>query len=375
MAARKLTVVQVLPALESGGVERGTLEVASALVRHGHRSIVISAGGSMVAELQAGGSEHVQWPIGHKSLLTLRYVRRLRRFLRERQVDILHARSRLPAWIAYLAWRGMDPDARPRFVTTVHGFYSVGRYSAIMAKGERVIAVSEAIAQYVRQHYQVDEDRLTVIHRGVDRAQFPYDYRPSEDWLRRWYKEFPQTYERQILTLPGRITRLKGHRDFIDLIEALRLRGLSVHGLIVGSEHPRRRGYARELHNLIEERGLAAEITFTGARADMREIYANSNLVLSLSTRPESFGRTVLEALSLGVPVVGYSHGGVEEIFRRMYPSGCVEPGNIPELIETVVQHLRQQARVPNEHDFELSRMLRATLATYESVIGCGENG
>ena len=135
MAERALTVVQVLPALEGGGVERGTLEVARELVRHGHGSLVISAGGRMVAELEREGSEHITWTIGAKSLLTLRYVSKLRDLLVERRVDILHARSRLPAWIAWLAWRGMDPATRPHFVTTVHGLYSVNRYSAVMRRG------------------------------------------------------------------------------------------------------------------------------------------------------------------------------------------------------------------------------------------------
>ena len=118
---KKLTVVQILPALESGGVERGTLEVGRYLVQNGHRSIVISAGGRMVEQLRREGSEHIAWDVGAKSLWSLRFVPRLRRFLRDNQVDILHARSRMPAWLAWLAWRGMEPIHRPRFVTTVHG--------------------------------------------------------------------------------------------------------------------------------------------------------------------------------------------------------------------------------------------------------------
>src|SRR5512139_2168841 len=150
---KKLTVLQLLPALESGGVERGTLEVAHALIQHGHRALVISAGGRQVAPLVASGAEHVAWPIGKKSLKTLLLVGRLRRFLLEQKVDILHARSRVPAWIAYLAWRGMDPATRPRFVTTVHGMYSVNRYSRIMTRGEVVIAVSETVRDYILHNY------------------------------------------------------------------------------------------------------------------------------------------------------------------------------------------------------------------------------
>src|SRR4030065_2614085 len=138
----KLTVVHLLPALESGGVERGTLEVAQALVEHGHRALVMSAGGRQVALLLASGAEHFAWPIGEKSFKTLLLVGKLRKVLQEQKIDIIHARSRVPAWIAWLAWRGVNPATRPRFVTTVHGMYDVNRYSRIMTQGERVIAVS-----------------------------------------------------------------------------------------------------------------------------------------------------------------------------------------------------------------------------------------
>ena len=133
-----LNVAQLLPALNGGGVERGAVEVAGELVRRGHRSLVISAGGRLVPELVGAGSEHLAWPLGVKSPLTLRWVQPLRRWLAAQRIDILHARSRLPAWIGWLAWRGMDPATRPRFVTTVHGLYSVSRYSAIMTWGERL---------------------------------------------------------------------------------------------------------------------------------------------------------------------------------------------------------------------------------------------
>ena len=166
----RITVVQVLPALESGGVERGTLEVGKYLVEHGHRSIVISAGGRLVEQLQREGSEHVSWEIGRKSPLTLlRYIGRLRRFLRKEKVDILHVRSRMPAWVCYLAWKSMSPAKRPHLVTTVHGPYSVNRYGKVMSRGERVIAISNMIMDYVRTNYpEVAPEHIRLIPRGVE---------------------------------------------------------------------------------------------------------------------------------------------------------------------------------------------------------------
>jgi hypothetical protein len=153
--AASLTVLQVLPALDSGGVERGTLEVGAYLSANGHRSIVISAGGRMVNLLEKQGSEHHAWPIGKKSLLTLKLVHQLRKFLEKENVDILHVRSRFPAWIAYLAWKKMNPKTRPAFLTTVHGPYSVSPYSEVMTKGERVIVISDMIREYVTSQYKI----------------------------------------------------------------------------------------------------------------------------------------------------------------------------------------------------------------------------
>ncbi len=369
MSSRKLTVVQVLPALQSGGVERGTLEVGRHLVDHGHRSIVISAGGRLVDRLLQEGSEHVAWDIGKKSPWTLRLIPVLRRFLIENRVDILHARSRMPAWVCYLAWKGMDPKTRPRFITTVHGLYSVNAYSAVMVKGEKVIAVSEASRDYILHHHSAaDAQRIVLIPRGVDPSEFPYGYRPPPDWLLTWQTTHPELAGNRILTLPGRITRLKGHHDFIELIAALRARHLDVHGLIVGGEDPNRQAYAAEVRKAVHDRGLDKAITFTGNRSDIREIFAISDLVLSLSNKPESFGRTVLEALSLGVPAVGYDHGGVSEILRTLYPAGAVETGNAAQLIETVTCLLENPAAVSADNPYTLKNMLDSTLALYEQA-------
>jgi len=365
----RLSVAQLLPALNGGGVERGTLEVARELVRRGHRSVVISAGGRLVPDLISEGSEHLAWPLGVKSPLTLRWVWPLRRWLTEQRIDVLHARSRLPAWIGWLAWRGMDPATRPRFVTTVHGLYSVSRYSAIMNRGERVIAVSETVRDYLRRHYpEWPAERIQVIQRGVDPTAFPYGYQPSAAWLADWRQHYPHWQDAPVLTLPGRLSRLKGHEDFIELIARLRARGSSVRGLIVGGVEPRRQRYADQLRQKVRSLGLEEVLLFTGHRNDMREIYAVSTLVLSLSAQPESFGRTVLEALSLGTPVVGYDHGGVGEILVRLYPAGLTPFGDLDALTARVSELLTTAPLVPPEPVFPLRRMLDETLALYESL-------
>lgn len=365
----RLSVAQLLPALNGGGVERGTLEVARELVRRGHRSVVISGGGRWVSDLTGAGSEHLTWPLGVKSPWTLRWVRPLRRWLAAQRIDVLHVRSRCPAWIGWLAWRGMNPAARPRFITTVHGLYSVSRYSAIMTRGERVIAVSATVREYLRRHYpHLAAERIQVIQRGVDPADFPYGYRPSPRWLDDWHRQYPQLREGPVLTLPGRLSRLKGHEDFIELMARLRARGWPARGLIVGGPEPRRQRYADGLREAVRARGLEQDVLFMGHRHDIRDIYAISTLVLSLSAKPESFGRTALEALSLGVPVVGYDQGGVGEILARLYPLGLTPPGDPTALAERTSQLLAGAPAVPAEPAFPLRRMLDETLALYESL-------
>jgi glycosyltransferase involved in cell wall biosynthesis len=363
----KLTVLQLLPALESGGVERGTLEVAQALIEHGHRALVMSAGGRQVAPLVASGAEHFTWPIGEKSFKTLLLVGKLRRFLLEQKVDIIHARSRVPAWIAWLAWRGMNPATRPRFVTTVHGMYGVNRYSRIMTQGERVIAVSNTVRDYILREYpDTPPWRIQVIHRGVDGQAYPHGWKPDPVWQQAFFAQFPNAAGKLLVTLPGRITRLKGHEDFIELIARLKRRGLPVHGLIVGGASTSKRRYLHKLRYRVRSLGLAADISFTGQRDDLKNILAISNLVLSLSTQPESFGRTTLEALRLGVPTAGYDRGGVGEILRTIYPAGLLPPDRLDETCQRIAQLLQQPESVSVSEFFPLQAMLDQTLALYE---------
>jgi glycosyltransferase involved in cell wall biosynthesis len=365
----RLTVLQLLPALESGGVERGTVEIAHALVERGHRALVMSAGGRLVAPLLASGAEHYTWPIGQKTFKTLLLVGRLRKFLLDQKVDIIHARSRVPAWIAFLAWRGMDPATRPRFVTTVHGLYGVNRYSSIMMQGERIIAVSNTIRDYILREYPDTLPwRIQVVHRGVDDNAYPHGWKPDPAWQQAFFAQFPHAAGKLLLTLPGRITRLKGHEDFIELVARIKRRGLPVHGLIVGGASASKQRYLHKLRYRVRSMALEADISFTGQRDDLKNILAISSLVLSLSTQPESFGRTTLEALRLGVPTAGYDHGGVGEILRAVYPAGLLPLDRFDETCQRLVHLLQHPEPVPAGDFFPLQAMLDQTLALYEQL-------
>lgn len=375
MVKRLLTVVQILPALSSGGVERGTLEVGTYLAAKGHRSIVISAGGRMVKQLEEQGSEHVTWPIGKKSLLTLKLVNRLRQFLEKERVDILHVRSRFPAWIAYLAWKEMNPKTRPALVTTVHGPYSVSPYSEVMTKGERVIVISEMIRDYVTTQYQVNADQLKLIYRGVDAKAFSHGFKPNKAWLKEWYKEYPNTKDKALLVLPARITKWKGQADFIDLVTHLRKHHKTVHALIVGEVKKGKAGYLKKLTKKVKQLELSDCITFTGHRDDLKEIMAISKIVYSFSLEPEAFGRTTVEALSLGIPVIGYDHGGVSEQLAALLPEGRIEVGNVAEAAMLTLSWLDQPPEVPINEAFSLTQMVEKTLGVYEELAALRKRG
>jgi len=366
----KPTVVQMLPALNSGGVERGTVDLSLALVKAGFRSIVISSGGRLNKELSEHGAEHVNWSVGKKSLFTFRYVLSVRNFLLREKVDILHLRSRLPAWIGYLAWLSLPKNQRPILVTTVHGPYSVNRYSEVMTKGEAVIAVSNTIKKYVLENYKdVKESDISVVYRGIDTDKFFPEYMPNTAWIDKFEKDFPGCKDKKVILFPGRITRWKGHLEFVALIDGLKKRGQNIHGLVVGGFDSNRNDFFNEVKNKVRLMNLEDDITFTGDRSDIREFMAVSSIVTSLASTQEAFGRTVMEALSLGVPVVAYAHGGVKEQLDALFPHGSVDPGDLSQAVELIVDLLHKPQKVEKNNEFTLIKMTSSTLSLYQRLL------
>ncbi|WP_223621012.1 glycosyltransferase [Lysobacter sp. ESA13C] len=368
---RRLTVMQLLPKLESGGVERSTLEVAEALVRAGHRAIVVSAGGRLVPQLVASGAEHIELAIGRKSPSTLRHGFTLRRLWAEHSVDIVHARSRLPAWIGLLAWRGMDEATRPRFVTTVHGLNSPSRYSAVMTRGERTICVSRTVRDYVLEHYpDTDPDKLRIIARGIDPAAFPHAPWPDPQ-ARAWAaaRHPALAGDGPLLLLPGRGTRLKGHADALALLAAIRADGRDARLWLPGAREAGREAYIVELEQAAQQLGIGEAIAFTAPTDEIARAYAASDLVLQLSRKPEAFGRTVVEALSCGRAVVGWNYGGVGELLTQLQPRGAVAPFDLQALRAAACELLTQAPAAVDTMAFSLRAMQEATLAVYAELV------
>jgi len=326
MVAGPITVIQMLPGLEGGGVERGTLEMGAFLSGKGHRSIVISAGGRLVPQLTAEGSTHLNWRVGAKNPLSLTYLIPLRRLMIREKVDILHLRSRMPAWIGYLAWKSLPVHLRPKLVSTFHGFYSINAYSAIMTKGEKIIAISKAVEHHIKSVYGIPQDRIEVIYRGFDGNIFD-PKKISEQRLESLRSLWElNDLKAPLLMLPGRITKLKGHDVFIKSLS--KIRHLPWSAVCVG-DFRESQTHARNLRQLIVRLNLEDRVRFVGHCSDMATAFMLSDVVVSASSaRAEAFGRIAVEAQAMGKPVIASAHGGSLETVRHRITGWLVPPSD-----------------------------------------------
>jgi len=367
MNNKKLNILQILPDLESGGVERGTLEIAEYLVKKGHNSYVISSGGRLVKKLIEGGSVHFHLPIGKKSPLALLSVYKLLKIYKQYKIDIVHVRSRLPAWIVLLSFKFLGANQRPKFVTTIHGYNSISYYSSIMTKGDAVIIVSNALKKFILKNYDVDKSKIFLNYRGVADLKNIKSRKNFLNWKLNWFNKNKHLKEKKILTLPTRISRRKGIEEFIDLISYLKDKNFFVHGLIVGESKSIR--YLRDLENKIKHLCLQQNITFLGYRSDIYEIMSISDIVFSLSSIPESFGRTVIESIKLRTPVIGLNHGGVGEQLSMIFPEGLVDL-NVKNLLQKkTVNFLKKKPSVKQTNLFKLIDMQKNTLKIYKLIL------
>ena len=366
--ARPLKIVQVLPALNSGGVERGTVELARELVLGGHTSVVISSGGRMVDGLLAEGSEHISFPVHRKSLWSLLEVRPMRRLLESLAADVVHVRSRAPAWIVWLAWRRMNPTTRPRLVSTFHGMYSVNFYSAVMARAEHLIAISDCVKNYITTNYKADERRISLIPRGLDPAAFNREACTPE-WKKELFRQYPQLQNKHIILMPGRLTRWKGQEAFLEMMSRLIRLRQDCHGVVVGDAEPGKQHYFDELLAMRSSLGLDEAVTFVGHRSDIAQFYGLASVTCHMSNKEEPFGRTVPESLASGTPVVAYDRGGASESLNVGFPQGLVAPDDIVGFAARVADVIDADAVLTLPESYYLSSQLASTLAVYRRLL------
>ena len=312
---RKPIVLQVLPALVSGGVERGTVDVAKALEQSGINAIAASNGGGLVHSITKAGGTHVQMPLNSKNPVTIiNNGFKLAHLIKSHKIDVIHARSRAPAWSALIAAKLTHIP----FITTFHNAYGTQNkfkywYNSVMAKGDSIIAISQFVKDYIIKTFSVPEEKITLIHRSVDIAAFTdtaVTQQEKDDFLQKW--NIPA--DKQIILLPGRLSRWKGHLIFLDALKLLKEDKEFQDNwlaLIVGGDIDS--DYGKTIKHAISAKGLDKKVIMTGASDNIPCVYAVSSCVCVPSTRPEGFGRTIVEAQSMGVPVIASAHGGAIE--------------------------------------------------------------
>ncbi|MBV9654598.1 MAG: glycosyltransferase family 4 protein [Acetobacteraceae bacterium] len=371
-------VLQVLPSLVTGGVERGTIEIAEAIARAGGTALVASAGGRLVSAVEDAGGRHVTLPLRAKDPLTVwRNAGRLARLIRAEGVEIVHARSRAPAWSALAAARRTGA----RFLTTYHGAYGEGfpgkcLYNSVMARGERVIAISRYIADLIAARHGIDPARIRVIPRGVDPVRFDPGAVPGER-IARLRKTWGVPDGMRAIVLPGRLTRWKGQTV---LLEALaRLGRTDLCCVLVGSGAGRP-GYEDELRRTAARLGLADRLRMPGECDDMPAALLLADVVVHASVEPEAFGRVVIEAQAMARPVIASDGGGPTETVQEGVTGWRVAPGDAGALAR-VLDHalglppdeaaaLGRRARAAVQAGYTTAAMQRATLGVYRELLG-----
>ncbi len=358
-----MRILQILPELNVGGVETGTIDLAKYLLEHGHYPVVVSRGGELVKWLDTAGIKHYALPVHEKSIFTIiKCVAALKKIIDEENIDIVHARSRVPAWIAYFATRQTNAE----FLTTCHGHYSQNFFSRVMGWAKLLIVPSNVIGRHMVEHFGVVPDRIRAIPRSVDLNRFVFtEYQKKES-------------QRFIISMVGRMTPLKGHEYFLRAVAKVVRSMPLVKVWIVGDAPANKVHYRQELELLVERLGLKQHVEFFGNRQDIPRLLAKSHLLVFPSTVPESFGRVIIEAQAVGVPVVATQVGGVIDIIKHEETGLLVDPKDVEQMTQailrvinepTLVKNMIQAGRKRVEECYTLDQMAGQTIKVYEELM------
>jgi len=358
-----MNILQILPELNVGGVETGTLDLASHLVRLGHKAVVVSAGGAMVKDIQASGALHYQLPVHKKSIfMMMRMVPLLADIIKKEKIDIVHARSRVPAWIAYFACRKTGAV----FITTCHGYYKQHFFSYVMGWSKRIIVLSNIIARHMIEDFNVPVERIRLVPRSVDAQKFKYQH-PDE-----------KRTEEFNVGIIGRITPLKGHLNFIKAMAKVSRSIPRLKIWIVGDAGANKQAYKEQVQVLVRRLGLWHCTEFLGVQRNIPEIMSHLDLVVLATTTHEAFGRVIIEAQAAGVPVVATEVGGVVDIIENNVNGLLVPPGDDGSMADAVMRIFKDTllARTLAENAYKkvlakynVELMVRNTLDVYTEAL------
>ncbi|MBF0478619.1 MAG: GT4 family glycosyltransferase PelF [Candidatus Omnitrophica bacterium] len=359
-----MRILQILPELNVGGVETGTVDFAKYLVQHGHASIVISNGGLLVKRLVDEGSKHYQLPVHEKNPIRMFFmIKKLRQIILDEKVDIVHARSRIPGWIAYFA----SKKTPATFITTCHGFYKNPWYSKIMGWSKLVIVPSRVIGRHMIDTYKVPADNIRCIPRSVDQDRFSQ------------FKHEIKIKTNPVIAVVGRLTPIKGHTFFIKAMSKV-LRVYPYAKIwIIGDAPANKQEYKNEVILLIKRLGIGSQVEFLGNRQDVPELLSQVDVLVVPSITQESFGRTIIEAQAVGVPVVATEVGGVVDIIEHERNGLMIPAKDIDAMVAAVNRLLKDrelcermtaEAKKKIDQEYTLEKMAVRTLAVYDEILG-----
>lgn len=358
-----MRIAQILPQLNVGGVETGTVDLAKALKQRGDEPYVISNGGALVEELVKAGIPHLKLPVHKKSIMSLALVGEISKFLERERIDIIHARSRVPAWLAYLASRRSRCD----FMTTCHGYYSKHFFSRVMGWGKKVIVISNSVGRRMIDDFGVSPDRITLVHRGVDLSRYIYDAGKYDRSKSGPYK---------VVNI-GRITPIKGLTEFIRAVHLLSKRVQDLEVSIVGAPERDRETYFHDLKMMVNRLGLSSQVKFLGTRRDIPRLLRDADLLVLSSKIPEAFGRVLIEAGASGTAVAASRIGGILDVIKENENGLLFAPENYEEMALIMERLLKDRAlskklsasfRSKVETEFSLEHMVEKTCQVYQEV-------
>lgn len=368
-----MKVLQVLPSLNVGGVERGVIDLARAMKKRGEETVIISSGGSLVGELQKIGVRHYTLPVHKKSPFSLTLVPQIAAIIEREHIDIVHARSRVPAWIVWLAAR---KTGRP-FMTTCHGYYSNHPLSWIMGWGKKVIVISRVIGRHMIDHFGVSPDRIRLIHRGVDLSQF----HPRQE-ISRMTSPSKVLVEGRVPKLKiiniGRLSPIKGQVEFLHAIHRVKRELPGIEVQLVGAEEKNKHKYTDLIRQTMQHLHLESTVKLLGTRRDIPELLADADVLVLSTLVPEAFGRVIVEAGAVGTPVIATRVGGVLDIIDHEENGLLVPPGDIESMAKAILDLLHNPSKAAAFSErmhqkvhaqFSLDRMVNETLAVYREVL------
>jgi glycosyltransferase involved in cell wall biosynthesis len=373
-----ITILQLIPSLESGGAERSCIDVTAAIVAQGGKALVATSGGRWVNEIIRAGGEVILLPLKKKNpLLLWQNKKQLEKIIIDRKVDLIHARSRAPAWSGYLAAKNTNIP----YMTTFHAAYKFSgklkkKYNSVMAKGLRVIAISKYIAQHIIDNYNIEPQHIHVIYRGIQTEKFHPDRVHAERMIK-LAREWKVPDDKQLILMPSRLTRIKGHHVLIEAMSKMKYRNFFC---VICDASPERDRYQQELLQLIKKYDLEDKVRIVDFCADVPAAILLAQLVVAPSLVPEGFGRIPVESQAMGTPVVASAIGGHKEIVVDGETGFLVPPDDADAMAvamdrvmmmneEERKQMAENAMRFVHEH-FTKEKMTDQTLNVYYEILG-----